>query len=215
MHPARRLLAAVLSGLALTSTAAVPAAAAPVVDTPFLVARDATGDLTNEMGEEVQAPAARGLDVLRVRQRVVGNRLVVVSHHADLTRANTNLNPDKVAIGGTFTMFAAYVEPKPRARAAGYTLYFDTRRKVTVVDFQNQGTAVPCPAASARSRVNLETDRVRYVVPVSCIDGIRSTRTTAQAISYRVTGRTSDGIEQIVVAALDMNDKATPRVALR
>ena len=213
MRHVHRLCAALATGVLVILTTGAPNANASDGN-PFLVAADPAGDLTNVMGETVDVPDARGLDILRVRQRLVGNRLVVVSHHRNLTRANTNLDPDATVRGRNFSLFAAYVEPKPMALSEGYTLSFDAHRKLAITDFQNQAEPVPCPVAAEQSRINLETDRVRYVVPVSCISGIRATRTTAQVIRYTVTGRDS-GVERIEIAAMDMNEQATPRIALR
>lgn len=215
MRHVHRVVAAFATGLLLILTSGVPAATAYTSEgNPFLVAEDATDDLTDVLGATVDLPDARGLDILRVRQRIVGNRLIVVSQHRSLTHANTNLDPDKTARGRNFSMFAAYVEPKPMALSEGYTLYFDAHRKLAITDFQDQSVPVPCPVAAELSRINIETDRVRYVVPMACISGIRATRTTAQVIRYTVGGRDS-GVERIEVAAMDMNEQATPRLALR
>jgi hypothetical protein len=41
---------------------------------------------------------------------------------------------------------------------------------------------VPCPVLAERSRIDLERDRVRYVIPLSCIPNLAAVRTTAQVI---------------------------------
>lgn len=215
MHHARRLITSAASGLALTLATTVPAAAMDDVTLePFLVAEDPAGDLMDTGGAKADVDAARGLDVLRVRHRLNGNRLILVSRHKNLTRANTNVNPDKTPVGGSFTMFAAYVEAKPNS-GNGYTVYFERDRKVAITELNNPGVLVPCPIAAERSRLDLDLDIARYVVPLSCIENVSATRSMAQAIRYKVDRRRADGVEVIEMVTLDMNDRYVPRLALR
>jgi hypothetical protein len=214
-HRARCLLVAVAAGAALVATTAGPVVAASTTgDAPVHVVHDPTDDFTNELWEKVDVPAeTRGLDVLRVRQRIIGNRLIVVSRHRDLTRRNTNVNPDRTPVKGSFSMFVAYLEPRAKGMN-GYAVSFDRHRKAQVT-YHPTGARTPCPVTSKRSRIDLERDRVRYVVPLSCIQNIASTRTTAQVIRYKVVRRTEVGIEHLVVAAIDQNDRPMPRFSLR
>lgn len=216
MNRPHRLLG-VLAGLTLAVAAAVPADATTSSgpDGDPVVVQDPVGDLSDLIGEPVHVPEARGLDLLRVRQVVRGNRLVIVSRHKNLTRRNANVDPDAVPVGGSFSLFSAYVEPRPYAHGKGYALSFDRQRRLTVQDLRNQAAVIPCKVAAARSRIDLEADQVRYVVPLRCIDGIRSTRTTVQVVRYKVVRRHHDGVEVLDLAALDQNDSAAPRLALR
>jgi hypothetical protein len=214
-HRTRRTLVAVAAGAVLVATTAGPVVAAPTTgDAPVQVVHDPADDFTNELGEKVDVPAeARGLDVLRVRQRIIGNRLIVLSRHRDLTRRNTNVNPDRTPVKGSFSMFVAYLEPRAQG-LNGYSVSFDRHRKANVT-YHATGAQTPCPATSKRSRINLERDRVRYVVPLWCIPDLSATRTTAQVIRYKVVKRTDAGVEHIVFAAIDENDRPMPRFSLR
>jgi hypothetical protein len=213
-HRARRLLAVAAAGSVL-ATIAAPAAAGPGADAAAVqVVHDPSDDLTNEMWEKVDVPEARGLDVLAVRQRLIGNRLIVVSRHKNLTKRNSNVNPDRTPVKGSFSMFAAYLEPRPHGMS-GYTVSFDRNRKARLTYHPAQGEYVPCPVMAERSRIDLERDRVRYVIPLSCIPNLAATRTTAQVIRYKVIRRTNAGIEHIAFSAIDQNDRPTPRFRLR
>lgn len=210
MRCARHLLAAAV-GLTVALTAVPAGATEDEGPAPFLRVEDKVGDQDWLGGTKADLTAARGLDVLRVRHAIRRDRLVVVSRHKNLTAANSNLDPDEVKVGGGLTVFAAYVEPQAGSET-GYLLYLDHDGTLAMTDYENPQEAVTCPGTLAR--VRFDVDRVRYVVPLSCVGKVTETRTMAQAIRYKVVKRQADGIEQIELVTLDQNDHRAPVLTL-
>lgn len=215
MRTFRLLAAAAAVALPLTAAAAPVSATPHRLTPPFTTSVDKPGDLMSLDGTPADAESS-GLDVLSVRQRVRRDgKLVIVTKHRDLTRANANTDPDAVPVGGSVTVFAAYIDPTPtNPNDAAYGLSFDRNRKLVITETLHPGTAVPCPYAARWSRIDLMHNAVRYVVPLSCISEVRSTRTVAQVIRYKVIGRAADGVEQLTLAALDQNNTPIPATAL-
>jgi hypothetical protein len=136
MSAPRRLLAGAVSGLALILTASVPALA--VEDTRFVTVADPAGDLPIYGGTKIDRAEYAGLDLRRVRQRILDDRLVVVAKYRDLTKRNTRTNPDRTPIGASMSMFALYLDSHRRVSSHGllYTASFGRDRQVELTKLQ-------------------------------------------------------------------------------
>ena len=194
-------------------TAAVPALA--VEDTSFVTVADPAGDLPRYGGTKTDRAEYAGLDLLRLRQRILGDRLVVVAKYRDLTKRNTRTNPDRTPIGRSMSMFVVYLESSRRATARGtlYAASFGRDRQVELT--RDSSVGVACEVAARRSTIDLEHDRVRYVIPVTCLSGLRTVHTTAQVIRYKVVKRSADGMEHLTMLTLDQNTEPLPGLGLR
>jgi hypothetical protein len=199
--------------LALILTASVPALA--VEDTRFVTVADPAGDLPSYGGTKIDRAEYAGLDLRRVRQRILDDRLVVVAKYRDLTKRNTRTNPDRTPIGASMSMFALYLDSHRRVSSHGllYTASFGRDRQVELT--RDGSVPVACEGASRRSTIDLEHDRVRYVVPVTCLPDLAVVHTTAQVIRYKVMRRTADGTEHLNMLTLDQNTKPLPALVLR